>query len=755
MEAVRDSFLVQHVTKPTHYRGDNTPNTLYLIFTNESGMLDSLKYLAPIGKSHHSSLKMDFCCYTKASNTSKDRHIYDKGDYDRMHEMMRSRDWEMELSDKTVDERWITTMGHINDAIRKCIPKRRSHGKGIRKKMKPVWMDEKVTAAVKKKTEAYTKYRQSREGTDYINYRRSANRVKAEVRKAVRTFEKMIAMEAKKNPKAFFNYTRSKMKTRTGISDLEYPDGSMAHTDVQRKQSCLTRISQTYSQKKTWPQYLRSSREHTESHSDITINDDMVAAVLGRLKPNKSPGGDGLHPRVLVELKNEMATPLRMIFTRSLHEGQLPPSWKEANVTPIYKKGKRHIPGSTQHGFIQGRSCVTQLLAVLDSWTLALDEGGNIDTIYLDFAKAFDTVPHQRLLMKLRGYGIEGRILTWIEAFLTDRRQRVVVNDSRSSWADVTSGIPQGSVLGPMLFIIYINDMPTSVLSSIYLFADDAKVYRNISSNDDPPTLQHDLQQLEKWSERWQLRFNSNKCKVMHLGRQNPRQNYTMGGITLATTTSEKDLGVYVDTELTFEKHIKTVVNQANRMLGLIRRSYTYLDSQSLLKLYTSLVRPTLEYANAAWTPILRRDQILLENVQRRATKLIPELRDRDYEDRLRTLKLPSLYYRRARGDMIEAYKFTYSIYKTEQEPLQRETNTTTRGNSYKLKKERCNTRTRANFFRHRITNRWNNLCDDVVTAPSLNSFKSRLDHQWCAYKYSNNNDFPPMRTNIKAVQTG
>ena len=233
MEAVRDSFLVQHVTEPTHYRGDNTPNTLDLI-TNESGMLDSLKYLAPIGKSHHSSLKMDFCCYTKASNTSKDRHIYDKGDYDRMREMMRSRDWEMELSDKTVDERWITTMGTINDATRKCIPKRRSHGKGIRKKMKPVWMNEKVTAAVKKKTEAYTKYRQSREGTDYINYRRSANRVKAEVRKAVRTFEKMIAMEAKKNPKAFFNYARSRMKTRTGISDLEYPDGRMAHADVEK-----------------------------------------------------------------------------------------------------------------------------------------------------------------------------------------------------------------------------------------------------------------------------------------------------------------------------------------------------------------------------------------------------------------------------------------------------------------------------------------------------------------------------------------
>ena len=163
-----------------------------------------------------------------------------------------------------------------------------------------------------------------------------------------------------------------------------------------------------------------------------------------------------------------------------------------------------------------------------------------------------------------------------------------------------------------------------------------------------------------------------------------------------------------------------------------------------------NIVRPTLEYANAAWTHILRRDQILLENVQRRATKLIPELRDRQ-----RTLKLPSLNYRRARGDMIEAYKFTHSIYKTEQEPLQRKCNTTARGHSHKLKTERCKTRTRANFFRHRITNRWNNLWEDVVTAPSLNSFKSRLDHQWCACTYSNNNDFPPMRTNIKPVQNG
>ena len=246
---------------------------------------------------------------------------------------------------------------------------------------------------------------------------------------------------SEEEPKAFFNYARSKIKTRTGISDLEYPDGRMAHTDLLN-----AFFSDVFTEEDLATIPTFEQRTYIEPLTDITINDDVVAAVLGRLKPNKSPGGDGLHLRVLVELKNEMATPLRMIFTRSLHEGQLPPSWKEANVTPFYKKGKRHIPGNyrpvsltsvagkcmerlirdaimthmtendllspKQHGFVQGRSCVTQLLAVLDSWTLDIDEGGNIDTIYLDFAKAFDTVPHQRLLMKLRGYGIEGRILT-------------------------------------------------------------------------------------------------------------------------------------------------------------------------------------------------------------------------------------------------------------------------------------------------------------------------------------------------------
>ena len=159
-----------------------------------------------------------------------------------------------------------------------------------------------------------------------------------------------------------------------------------------------------------------------------------------------------------------------------------------------------NLLSSFQHGFFHGRSCTTQLLAVLDKWTKAIEHGESIDAIYLNFAIAFDTVPHQRLLVKLKGYGICGKVLQWIAAFLDGRRQCVIVSGSKSSWSPVTSGIPQGSVLGPILFVCYINDMSEVVESPAHMFADDTKIYRQITTQSDQETLQADLKQLEEWS---------------------------------------------------------------------------------------------------------------------------------------------------------------------------------------------------------------------------------------------------------------
>lgn len=460
-----------------------------------------------------------------------------------------------------------------------------------------------------------------------------------------------------------------------------------------------------------------------------------------------------------------------------MDEEALPEDWKLGNITPIYKGGKRQdrsnyrpvsltsvvckifekcirdvvmehmvrygLLSDCQHGFINGRSCVTQLLSVMDTWTQIMDAGGSVDCIYLDFRKAFDSVPHKRLITKLEGYGIRGKILGWIKDFLAERKQRVIVNGEKSEWSDVISGIPQGSVLGPVLFVIYINDMPEVVHSTIKLFADDAKIFKHVSHLRDNRELQEDLRELEKWATTWQLRFNQGKCKRMHMGSNNQGYAYTMRNegqeSELTETEAEKDLGIIMDNKLKFNRQCEKAVNTATGILAMIRRSYTHLDGQTLKLLYTSLVRPHLEYGNAVWSPSLKKDCQMLEKVQHRATKMVPEIRGLPYEQRLARLDLPSLYYRRARGDMIETYKYLQGIYKVAESPFTKDENSRTRGNSMKITKDRAEKTLRRNYLCLRVVNAWNSLPDQVVTAPTLNTFKARLDQQWQEHRYAEN----------------
>ena len=395
-----------------------------------------------------------------------------------------------------------------------------------------------------------------------------------------------------------------------------------------------------------------------------------------------------------------------------------------------------------QHGFVPGRSCTTNLLACMEDWTLVLDEGRDVDTIYLDLAKAFDSVPHVRLLKKVEALGVHGQVLTWISDFLTGRRQRVSVNGSLSEWSSVLSGVPQGSVLGPILFVMFINDLPQAVSSLCKMYADDTKVYKPITSAEDGLTLQEDLDRLVDWADRWQLRFNADKCSVLHMGRKKPQCSYTMrkhGGVertALRESDMERDLGVHVDSTLSFSRHIEIQVNKANRILGLIRRSFEYLDCEAMKLLFTSLVRPHLEFGNIVWSPRLEKDKKLVEGVQRRATKVVGGMKDIPYEQRLARMKLPSMMYRRIRGDLIETFKYTHSMYKIECKGFVNNTDSTTRGHRYKLKKARSNTTLRQTFFSQRVVDRWNGLPSEVVDAPSLNSFKNRLDAHMKDYVY-------------------
>ena len=306
---------------------------------------------------------------------------------------------------------------------------------------------------------------------------------------------------------------------------------------------------------------------------------------------------------------------------------------------------------SKQHGFVNGRSTVTQLLNYLDRATEVIAEGKVVDVIYFDFAKAFDTVPHRRLLHKLESYGIKNETLAWIRSFLTNRHQVVKVNGVKLEKRKVLSGVPQGSVLGPLLFVLYINDLPEVVRAILYLFADDTKLLKAVTSRQDSILLQNDINALEEWSRIWLLRFHPKKCHVLTLGKfDNIRHAhpYQLGDTMLEHVFSEKDLGVIFNSDLSFEEHILAQVRKANSMVGLIKRSFFHLSPSLFRQLYTTFLRPHLEYAQVVWSPKLRKHSKLLESVQSRATRIVETCKNHPYTRRLEQIGIPTLEYRRA-----------------------------------------------------------------------------------------------------------
>ena len=369
----------------------------------------------------------------------------------------------------------------------------------------------------------------------------------------------------------------------------------------------------------------------------------------------------------------------------------------------------------------------------------SLVQGKVVDTIYFDFKKAFDMVPHKRLLTKLESYGIKGKILDWIRAFLIGRNQSVLVNGELSSSGSVTSGIPQGTVLGPILFVVYINDILENITSDGFLFADDTKIFRAITSRSDALHLQADIDSLKCWSEKWGMEFNLDKCHVLTLGKfENTKytHRYKLGGNEIEHAFSEKDIGVTIDSELTFDEHISNKVRSANGIVGLVRRSFSFLDTRSFKKLFCAFVRPHLEYAQSVWAPHLQRQIDAIENVQMRATKLVDGLGGLEYGERLKKCDLTTLLFRRIRGDIIDMWKH-FHVYEKDILPssfIRNKRPVCNGKHQYQLYQPIPGDRqrgTQQNSYYYRITKMWNDLPQAVVDAEDINTFKNRLDKEW------------------------
>ena len=779
LEKTRDLFLYQQVTKPTRMRSNQTPTLLDLVMTNEEGMIDSINYLPPLwskdAESDHLVLEFEFICYSDLPAPESLGLDLKKADFTKLRELLTPYDWDDLFKDKTVEDALQIMVEKVQLAISESIPLK----KGIPGKAgaKPLWMNFQGLKKVKKKHKAWKRYLCTKDGRDYQKYARIRNKCKHVMSKLVKDFEMQIAKDIKNNPKSFWKYANSKTKTRSGVPKLKKRDGSWAESDKDKADELNKYFSSVFTREDitSMPNNFPPGPSNTTfSFTPLSIED--IIKKITKLKPNKAPGPDGLHPTIIKELRLEIAYPLCLLFNMSLEQGIVPTEWKLANVSPIFKKGSKQAcqnyrPVSLtsiickmlescvrdqimaymklnklftedQHGFLPHRSCVTQLLLIMEHWTDLMDKGIPIDNIYMDFSKAFDSVPHQRLLYKLTMYGIKGLPNQWIESFLSDRKQRVSINGQYSEWADVTSGVPQGSVLGPLLFLIFINDLPSMLNCFTKIFADDTKIYNKAETIADSKFLQEDINMAAKWSEIWQLPFNKDKCKVMHIGKKKEKRKYYMQNdvgikVPLETVSEEKDLGVLFSNSLSFRNHITKSIAKANQMTGIVKRTFEYLNPEVFITLYKTLIRPHLEYANVIWRPHMRKDIENIERVQRRATKCVPTLSHLNYRERIQYLKLPTLEYRRLRGDMIQTYKLLHGIDDINYQLLfTRARDNRTRGHSLKLEHNFPRRDLRKYSFSTRIVNDWNSLPEEVVTAPSLNAFKSRLDSHWENKKY-------------------
>eukprot|EP00057_Strongylocentrotus_purpuratus_P023156 XP_011677630.1 PREDICTED: RNA-directed DNA polymerase from mobile element jockey-like [Strongylocentrotus purpuratus] len=475
-------------------------------------------------------------------------YAFFKGKYEQLREYVEEHhcfEWTEEYVN--LEEKYACFEKTIIELTKKFVPLRLP---GL--KARPQWMNSEVKKAVRRKHSAWNKHLRARRKIPInpvtVNqtreeYNAVRNLATSATRSAKGGFELKISKDVKKNPKSVWKYIQSKLKVKSAIENLCKPDGSIAESDNEKAELLNNYFCSVFTKENLNNIPELQGRDYSACLEDMIIHREKIHLLIEKMDQTKSAGPDGIHIRILKELKLHVIDCLAEIFNESMSTGCVPKSWKSANVVPLFKKGKKSDPGNYrpisltsvigkimetvvrdeivehlesndlitkhQHGFRKGHSCSTQLLEVTNDWTKYLDTGNNIDCIYLDYRKAFDSVPHARLIKKLQAYGIRGKVWKWISNFLSDRSQQVIVNGSKSSSCLVTSGIPQGSVLGPVLFTIFINDIPdslsTSVSSTVKLFADDTKLYSPVNSLEDSAALQHDLDLLAKWTDKWQL----------------------------------------------------------------------------------------------------------------------------------------------------------------------------------------------------------------------------------------------------------
>ena len=767
LDISKDNFLDQLVLEPTRITED-TENTLDLFFSNNQTLVNRVQVIP--GISDHETVYIESSLRpSKATTPPREVNCYKKADFESLRRELRdAKDEFVTMSQtSTVEDMWNQFRSLTSSLMKKHIPTKLLRGKKINKP----WINKKIKSLMRCRDKLFRRMKKTKNEKDIRKYKDCKKAVQKQERQSYWTYINNIIEEGdpdsdqQPKQKRFWTYIKSLRKDSTGVAPLK--DNGRLFNTARDKADILSRQYQSvYTKEDQNCPVPEPEGTPYPSMDDFTVTIEGVEKLLHKSNPSKASGPDMIPARLLKECSTDLAPILATIFNKSLQTGQVPSDWKKANVSAIFKKGQRYDPANyrpvsltclcckllehvivsnimkhvdqqkiltnCQHGFRARRSCETQLVTLVHDLTSAMDKKTQTDMVILDFSKAFDLVPHRRLLRKLHHYGIRGHLHTWITDFLSGRTQNVVIEGVTSGSAPVVSGVPQGSVLGPLLFLLFINDLPDNLTSQTRLFADDCIVYRTVKSQEDCMILQQDLHTLADWEKKWGMEFHPQKCSVLSVTKSKSpmKYPYQLKGHVLEVQESSKYLGVDLQSKMSWKKHIDRVTKKANSTLGFLRRNLKAGTEDTKASAYFCMVRTNLEYCCSVWSPQYKNEIKKVEMVQRRAARFVTS-RYRNtskVSSMIDHLQWESLKSRRSKIQLNLLYKVVEDLVDIPADKyLTPSTARTRSAHSRKFRQYSTSTDPfKFSFFPHTIP-LWNSLPASVAEAPSLASFRKEL----------------------------
>ena len=761
----------QLVTEPTHFT-ENSSTILDLIITNNpdnvyssgvgENILDfNIRYHCPI---------FGIFKFHKPDVRSFKRRVwrYNEADYDTLRNKLGEVNWE---NCKSTDINVYTenVIHAISANAEKVIPNKIVTVRAG----EPSWISSKIKKLIRKRKRLYRKYKRNPTMDNQSKYKSLRNSIVNLIRTAKHSYYTNLSRKISDgniSGREFWKLTKLLLGNKQSTIPPICHNGQFFYDNCEKAE--LFNIffqSQAYIDDSSTPVPMLDIP--TTTLDRIEVNSEEVEDILKSLDTSKAVGPDGIHPRVLKESSSVLCKPLTDLFNFSLRKCIFPDSWKRANVVPIHKKsdkslvdnyrpvsllsiiGKvmeriihKHVHNfflSTnfispfQSGFSPGDSTTNQLLFLYNSFMRAVDEGKEVRVVFCDISKAFDRVWHRGLIQKLKGAGVAGDLLEWFSNYLKDRKQRVVIAGSNSGWLDITAGVPQGSILGPLLFLVYINDITSNISSNIRLFADDTSLYLIVDLPDTAATLLNDdLSRISEWANTWLVSFNAAKTKHLLISRKRHTPVHPplfMNNVEITSVKEHKHLGILLSNDGAWQAHIESILSKAWRRVNILRKFKFILDRKSLEKLYFSFIRPILEYSDIVWdncslfqSDELEKLQLEMARIVTGTTKLI------SIEKLYKEVGWEKLSVRRYKHKLIKFFQMYHGLAPNYLQDL-----VPTRindGFNYILRNAEnipiimCRTSTYANSFLPSVIRDWNNLPVGIRENNSLSIFKNYLN---------------------------